>query len=195
MSVLYFQPIGFDDISLIHRIADRIGRYLRVDVRVGRKIELPPYSFNSSRGQYKSLKIMDYLIRYTKALPNNVKIIGIVDVDLYSPFLTFVFGEAQFKGKVALVSTARLNGIPDRSKIENRLFKEILHEIGHLFGLKHCHRSSCVMAFSRNPEEIDMKGKDFCGICFRKFMEAISEYEREGISEKMEDRLLQEVYP
>ena len=49
------------------------------------------------------------------------KILGVVDVDLFIPILTFVFGEAQLKGIGAVVSTHRLHnrfyGLPEDREV------------------------------------------------------------------------------
>jgi archaemetzincin len=43
--------------------------------------------------------------------------------------------------------------------------KEILHELGHNFGLKHCHDWDCVMHSSTSIEEVDIKGDNYCKVC------------------------------
>ncbi len=49
--------------------------------------------------------------------------------------------------------------------MRERLEKEVLHELGHTFGLVHCRQPWCVMAASRLPEEIDLKDLQFCDAC------------------------------
>jgi archaemetzincin len=98
------------------------------------------------------------------------KRIGVVDVDLFIPVLTFVFGEAQLGGPAAVVSTHRLTntfyGLPrDDDLMLRRLEKEIIHELGHTFGLYHCHQFECVMRSSTYVEEIDMKRAHPCPAC------------------------------
>jgi archaemetzincin len=100
----------------------------------------------------------------------NDKWVAIVDVDLYIPILTFVFGEAQFDGNAAVVSTHRLTnqfyGLPTNDKlIVQRLEKEVVHELGHTFGLYHCHQFECVMRSSTYVEEIDLKQPFPCDQC------------------------------
>lgn len=91
-------------------------------------------------------------------------------MDLYVPVLTFVFGEAQVEGKVAIVSNYRLRdelyGLPKNpEQLKERLEKEAIHELGHTFGLVHCREPSCVMYSYTYAEEIDFKSKDPCKTC------------------------------
>ncbi len=63
--------------------------------------------------------------------------------DLFVPVLTFVFGQAQLGGRVAVVSLARLRQefygmAPNGEILMERAVKEALHETGHTFGLVHC---------------------------------------------------------
>jgi archaemetzincin len=95
----------------------------------------------------------------------------VTHVDLFNPIFSFVFGEAQFKGKGAIISSYRLHGNPDSdSKIGcppliSRLEKEAIHELGHTFGLKHCADPDCVMQYSVGLECADRKFSFFCPTC------------------------------
>jgi archaemetzincin len=100
--------------------------------------------------------------------------LGVTEVDLYTPELNFVFGEASPATQSAIFSLARLNpqayGEPkDDALLIRRALKEALHELGHIFGLHHCENESCVMWFSNNLAETDRKGTDFCPKCARLF--------------------------
>jgi len=103
------------------------------------------------------------------------KRIAVVGVDLFIPVLTFVFGEAQLNGIAAVVSYLRLEnpfyGMPRNESLTwKRLQKEIIHELGHTFGLYHCHQFECVMRSSTYVEEIDIKRQDLCVECKAKLM-------------------------
>jgi archaemetzincin len=96
--------------------------------------------------------------------------LGVTDLDLYIPVLTFVFGEAQLAGGRAVVSTLRLRqefyGLPaDPELLGERLLKEALHELGHTYGLRHCPDYTCVMSSSNGVERIDLKSAEFCPTC------------------------------
>jgi len=86
--------------------------------------------------------------------------------------LTYVFGEAELDGRAAVVSAFRLDNElygmpPDPDLLFERLVKESLHELGHTFGLMHCHRTDCVMSSSTYVEHIDLKNDRFCDRCLR----------------------------
>ena len=45
--------------------------------------------------------------------------------------------------------------------------KEVLHELGHCYGLIHCIDWDCVMHSSQGIEEVDIKGEFYCRNCAR----------------------------
>ncbi len=128
----------------------------------------PGISFEPSRGQYNSTTLLRLLLDD----PSNStsRVLGVTSADLFAPVLTYVFGEAQLDGRVAVVSIHRLRpeayGLPsDDRLLFQRLFKESVHELGHTFGLIHCTDASCVMHASTYVEEIDLKTAEFCPSC------------------------------
>lgn len=130
-------------------------------------LEVEP-AFDPSRGQYHSTALLSRLIDL-HVRPDE-KCIAIVEVDLFIPVLTFVFGEAQFEGPASIVSLHRLTNHfygmpPDVDATVRRLAKEVVHELGHTFGLYHCHQFECVMRSSTYVEEIDLKQAEPCPDC------------------------------
>jgi archaemetzincin len=137
----------------------------------------PAFAFDSYRNQFNSTSIIAALLE-SYPIPQG-KIIGITTVDLFVPVLTYVFGEAQLDGKVAVLSSFRLReelfGLDPNPVLEHiRLLKEAVHELGHTFGLIHCHMPECVMHASTSAEEVDVKGKNFCEECEQTIREATS---------------------
>jgi archaemetzincin len=125
-------------------------------------------AFDASRGQYNSTALLAQLLQVSGGMDE--KRIAVVGVDLFIPVLTFVFGEAQLNGLAAVVSYHRLANpfygmAPDESQTWKRLEKEIVHELGHTFGLYHCHQFECVMRSSTYVEEIDLKRGRLCSGC------------------------------
>lgn len=98
------------------------------------------------------------------------RIVGVADLDLFIPILTFVFGLAHLGARAALVSLHRLRpefyGLPaDPDLLLNRLEKEALHELGHTGGLRHCPDYFCVMHYSNTVDEVDLKAGRYCPRC------------------------------
>jgi len=168
MSYIYIVPIELEDHSCLERMENFIFKSFHLKTRRREfKINLKE-AFDSNRGQYNSSLILRQLIMNP---PRDAeKILAVLDVDLFIPILTFVFGEAQLKGIGAVVSTRRLDnrfyGLPeDREVTTDRLLKEAVHELGHTFGLIHCSQPECVMNSSTYVENIDLKPAELCPLC------------------------------
>ncbi|MCK5482717.1 MAG: hypothetical protein KAJ13_03410 [Gemmatimonadetes bacterium] len=50
-------------------------------------------------------------------------------------------------------------------RLEERTIKEVVHEVGHTFGLIHCHDYNCVMHAATYVEDVDLKSTRFCPSC------------------------------
>lgn len=158
--------------GLIDAVRGHLGAELRERVLPGFEPDRPREAWDARRGQYETGRILKWLeSRHAEA----AKVLGLTDVDLFIPILTFVFGEAQLGGRAAVVSTARL-AAPSGSRtgrlLEERLRKEALHEIGHAYGLVHCGHPGCVMGRSPGVKEIDLKTLSFCSDCRLLYEEA-----------------------
>jgi archaemetzincin len=123
-------------------------------------------AYNPERRQYLSSKLLAALGRAGR----DERVVGIAGVDLYVPRLNFVFGEADMTSGAAVVSLYRLRPeyygfSPDDALFLERTAKEIVHELGHTFGLKHCSNPRCVMRFSNSLADTDVKEAHFCSEC------------------------------
>lgn len=142
-------------------IEDRFG--LRTEI--GEELAAPARAYSRERGQYLSSPFLDLLAE--RARGGNQILLGVTAVDLYTPELNFVFGEASSAGHVAVFSLARLYSMTGEEKygvklVERRAVTEAVHELGHVFDLSHCSRRDCVMWFSNTLSETDRKGTRFC---------------------------------
>ena len=123
----------------------------------------PEAAYDPRRKQWSSTRILSWLAQ--SGLEGRV--LGVTDMDLFIPILTFVFGEAQVGGRAAVVSTARLGepGLRDDRIVLERLSKESVHEMGHVFGLLHCETPGCVMGRSASVRDVDGKRGELCPAC------------------------------
>jgi len=150
------------------RIARGVGNTFRSRVEVMHFASDSETALDSVRAQYNSTVLLRKLLAMAPA--TGAKLIGITSLDLFSPALTFVFGEAQLDGRVAIASSYRLEntfyGLPDNPGLMlERLEKEAIHELGHTFDLTHCPDYNCVMHLSTCVEDVDLKGNGFCRYC------------------------------
>src|SRR5512133_1070259 len=125
----------------------------------------PRHAFDPRRKQHASGAILRWLL---EAGPPAGKVLGVTDRDLFIPILTYVFGEAQLGGRAAVVSLARLGEdveLVGPQLLVERLAKEAVHEVGHVFGLLHCDVEGCVMGRSPAVREVDAKTAELCGEC------------------------------
>lgn len=168
MTEITIAPINFSNPELIDKIIPELKKFLAAAISINPLTIDLGFAYSVERGQYYSTKILQYLLPYSEKLTG--KLTALVEVDLYIPVFTYVFGEAQLNGKVSLVSLCRLHeefysGITDEKLLIERTVKEILHELGHNFGLIHCKDWDCVMHSSLGIEEVDIKGIDYCESC------------------------------
>ncbi len=136
------------------------------------RILSPPISaYSWERRQYMSNRILALLLNLKREFEGVDLVVGIAGIDAFAPGLNFVFGEALLGGGVSVVYTPRLRfGVSEEQYFE-RLFKEVLHEIGHAFGLDHCPTPGCVMNFSNSVLEVDAKQAMYCRRCAAKLGE------------------------
>jgi len=168
MTDIFLAPVKFSNSSFLKRILVELNRKFRSSLNVLNLEYDIEKTFSKERGQYFSTQI----IADTSQLTGDAagKVLLITEADLYVPVLTFVFGEAQLNGKHSIVSVCRLHeefysGISDDELLFKRTIKEVLHELGHNFGLLHCIDWDCVMHSSQGIEEVDIKGEFYCRNC------------------------------
>jgi len=127
----------------------------------------------SERGygkQYHAGDVLDKL-----SVPRDAYgVMGITMHDLYPrDEWNFVYGLARLKNRVAVFSFVRhVPDIPDEAgaaQLLHRSTKTLLHELGHMFGLKHCTWYNCLMRGS-NGEEVEhqLNYLHLCPVCLRK---------------------------
>lgn len=171
MRTICLVPVGRIEQRLLTYLSCQIEKIFPFSVKMDEALLHPGYAYNERRDQYKSDLILTRLQKLN--LEGAEKILGVVDLDLYTPGLNFVFGQASLGGKVALIALPRLRQefyrLPkDKKLYYSRVVKEAVHELGHTFGLDHCKKRECVMHFSNSLADTDYKGKGFCDDCLNK---------------------------
>ncbi|KAJ8316336.1 hypothetical protein KUTeg_006350, partial [Tegillarca granosa] len=92
---------------------------------------------------------------------------GITMCDLYpQESWNFVFGLANLSGRCGVYSLARYFEVNE--PLLKRACKTMCHEIGHMFGLKHCIFFKCIMNGSNHLDESDSRPIFLCPVCLRK---------------------------
>jgi archaemetzincin len=124
--------------------------------------------YDSGRRQYNGFNLLKIVDKNFAS--DDGKTIGLFNVDLYIPILTYIFGQAYLNGRAGIASIFRLSneryGLkPNEKLLVERFRKEVIHELGHCFGLIHCHDPVCVMRSSTYVEDIDQKNHTLCHSC------------------------------
>ena len=165
---IYIIPIELKNKSLLDYTVDELSAKFSSEILV-EHLEIPIENAHfQNRSQYYSTQIIANSIDLTLYL--NGKVLIFTSLDLFVPALTYIFGEAQLGGKHSIVSACRLHeefysGVTNEALLMERTLKEVFHELGHNFGLKHCTDWDCVMHSSPGIEEVDIKGKFYCRNC------------------------------
>jgi len=158
---LDLMPMGKVDPLAVSVIAANLQSIMGLNTRIHETLPEPDYAFSPRRGQYEAGKILSEL----SSLVDGAKFrLGVVQVDIYTPILTFVFGESQLGGQAALISLFRVHD-RDPALIYDRAAKIAVHEVGHLLGIVHCRVPDCLMCFSQNVEKLDGLPLRFCQAC------------------------------
>ena len=165
---IILRPLAQIDSPILEILKQSLGQAFDCPVEIEAQISSLDYAYDQKRKQYLAPKLVSTL-RSFQMEPGD-RCLGIVDVDLYSPGLNFVFGQADIGWGVAVVSLYRLRqelyGLPqDEGLFQERAIKEAVHELGHAYHLSHCPDAKCVMHFSNRLADTDIKGASFCQKC------------------------------
>lgn len=160
-------PVGYVDQEALHHVTEVAEKRFKLNVRLGRSINIPKTAFNLARKQYNASVIINEINKSRSF--NSIKALGVIEDDIYSGGLNYVFGQAMLGGCCGIISLSRLRwgigGTNEKELFLSRVEKEAVHELGHTFGLRHCPNPRCVMFFSSSLEDTDRKSADFCPEC------------------------------
>lgn len=159
------------DKELTEKTAPEIGKEFSVAVKTrSGSLDLGEY-YDPARRQYNGNLLIKKMEQDFAADP--VKTLCLFNIDLFIPILTYIFGQAYLGGRVGIASAYRLGNErygmkADANLLAERFRKEIIHELGHLYGLIHCTDPVCVMRSSTYVEDIDQKSHRLCQSCREK---------------------------
>lgn len=178
-------PIGPVPSGLLDWLEHRLPDSIEQEVTIGEEISRPENAYVPGRRQYKGEALLADLQHH--AYPGASQVVGLIDADCYAPGLNFIFGQASIDRRDAIVALPRLResfyGHPDDlSLFRERVSKEIVHELGHTWGLSHCPDPQCVMHFSNSLRETDRKEIHFCPQCQAQIQNADTGVSQPGIS-------------
>ncbi|CAI2374251.1 unnamed protein product [Moneuplotes crassus] len=136
-----------------------------------------------SRGKSDSIQYSakQILTKAKRKIPKDAyAMICVLNKDIYSrEDWNFVFGYASLRARIGVFSFARYDpsffnddhGMTSEEvedTVQFRGIKVMCHEIGHMFGLKHCTYYRCIMNGSMSSEEALLKPCYLCPICLKK---------------------------
>jgi archaemetzincin len=162
-------PIGPLPAGLLDHLLAPLSATFGLPCRVVDSIPIPTIACDPRRGQYVGRRILAALARLP--VPKAERVLGVIDADCYASGLNFVLGQASLQGRDAFIALARLRqsfyGLrEDEALFRERALKEAVHEVGHTYGLRHCPNPRCVMHFSNSLHDTDVKGSEFCPLCW-----------------------------
>ena len=159
--LIVIQPFyGFPD-SSVTLITNELKKNYKGCVMVNKTIKLPESALNGNRTRYRADSLINYL---SKIAPKESVILGLTNKDISFTKGTYqdwgIFGLGSSYLKSCVVSSYRLKG----NTKSDKLFKVVIHELGHTKGLNHCPDETCIMTDAKGKDRLDHK-TDFCTKC------------------------------
>lgn len=181
-NVIYLQPIGkFDSFQAkqIELVRQYLELFFQLETKVLKTVSndiIPKHARrigDVGQEQFLAGYILDDILKEEKP-QNGIGLMALTEMDLYpKPEWNYVFGLASFKDKIAVSSIYRMRKEADFSLCQERLLKICSHEIGHMFGLRHCIDANCVMNGTNSMVETDRHTLRLCSNCQRKLNSGI----------------------
>jgi len=159
---------GYFEQELLEMVVEDVKREFMFPVKTREgHLDLSEF-YDPARRQYDGNRLIHEI--EARFASDTEKTLGLFNVDLFIPILTYIFGQAFLNGRSGIASIYRLSneryGIKADEKVFlDRIRKEVIHELGHTFGLIHCRNTACVMRSSTYVEDIDQKGAELCMDC------------------------------
>ncbi len=203
LRVLVFQPVGpfpAEKQEMLQEAVKFAGIWFGLPTRIESELPLPKQGYQRARRfpwqdkpvvQYRTDYFLDLLL--ADHMPSDaVAYLAVTMGDLYpEESWNYVFGRASLTDRVGVYSIVRYFpefwGEPEDSistgLSRKRICKVLVHEAGHIFGLRHCQTYACTMNGSNSLEESDRRPLRLCPLCLKKLrwnldFDVIERYER-----------------
>ncbi|MDQ6826708.1 MAG: hypothetical protein M3Z14_05860 [Candidatus Eremiobacteraeota bacterium] len=172
MSRVRIVPVNAIEPAFLSRLASCLEERFLYTCLVERALAVPRSAMNRARGQMfrnaLSAKILEVF-----PPTNGDFLLGITEWDMYKTSHRFIFGDADERYRLAIVSLHRLRSQfygehPDGNLLFQRTVKEGVHQLGRTLGLGPCFNSRCAMYVSGSIFDIDNKWSNFCELCDRR---------------------------
>jgi len=161
---------GAVDAALLEALGRGLEAEMGVQWSLGDAMPLREEWMETESGLYRSIHLMHALMDRAEDGERKQRRrwrLAIAEAGLCAEGVGSIFGEAAAEGCCAVVGLAplRAGSGADAGVLRSRLLTEAVHELGHLAGLRHCGRASCVMYPSRHIADSDHKQHAFCPEC------------------------------
>ena len=171
-SDIYIIPLGDVDEKYLRPLIPKLEKRFTTEVHLDLdgRMPNPDYAYDYEAKKYVAMYLLTEMNKLE--VPGNAKMLGVTGVDIFMPEsdFPFIFGQAHIgrTGKAAVISMLRMDpksyvgGKPDDELLIQRMMKEAIHELGHVFGLRNSADPGCVMYLPRDLRGLDRKSDSFC---------------------------------
>lgn len=146
--IVVLQPLHFADTATLTFLKDSIEQFYPVAVQIANPRQFPSNTYYKPINRYRA----DSSIKWLKLIrpASAITIVGITNKDISvteSGQADFgVMGLGYKPGDACIISTYRLKKTAkNKQHLKDRLFKVVVHELGHNFSLDHCPDQQCIM--------------------------------------------------
>jgi archaemetzincin len=185
---IYIQPIGTftkEQLTAIDQAADYMRAFYNLPVKLQKEMPLGKVADDMKRKieyknnlQIRTSHFIDDVL--PKMLPDDAAaLIAFTNFDLYpGDTWAFVFGQASLERRVGVWSLYQFadpwTRKYDEQELLTRTLKVAMHEVGHMFSMKHCTKYECLMSGTNSVTETDRRPLDNCPECTAKLAWAMN---------------------
>ena len=162
-----FVPLGKIPGDIMEYLVESIQSTFRKKTYLVESLDIPVFAFDLKRSQYNVTELVNYLNARKKY---KEKTVGIINEDIFIKDEPFIYGYSKKSKEIVVISLWRFRQNKDYTDFslaldKLRVKKEVIKQLGLIYGLKYCKDPECVMYNSGTPEEMDMKSDRLCPSC------------------------------